>query len=328
VILLGAAAPAVLVAALLIDAIVGDPDGLWRRLPHPVVLIGKLVSALEARLNDGGAAPETRRRRGVAAAAAIVAVPALLAAAVEAALLALPAPLGLAGVAVVAATLLAQRSLDRHVAAVGDALAREGLPGGRRAVAHIVGRDPGALDEAGVTRAAIETLAENFSDAVVAPAFWFALLGLPGLVAYKAANTADSMIGHKNERYLAFGWAAARLDDLLNLVPARLAGLLIAFAAPAEGGRADAAIATMRADAPRHPSPNAGWPEAAMAAGLGVALLGPIAYGGTVSEKPWLNAAGRPPAAADIGRALAVYRVACALHLALYAMLAAAVALA
>jgi adenosylcobinamide-phosphate synthase len=219
---------------------------------------------------------------------------------------------------------LAQNSLYRHVAAVARGLASEGLPGGRRAVAHIVGRDPESLDEPAVCRAALESLAENFSDGVTAPLFWALLLGLPGILTYKAVNTADSMLGHRTLRHLAFGWASARLDDLLNLVPARLAGLVLGMAAlvlpDASPGRA---FSAMRRDAPLHRSPNAGWPEAAMAGALGLALAGPRRYGGAIVEDNWMNAGGRREAsAADIQRGLALYVLACIIQAILVALIA------
>lgn len=278
-----------LALALLLDAALGEPPALWRRVPHPVVAMGRLLSWLEGRLNRGGA----RRLKGALALAVL-----LLVAGLPALLLSHPALLGVAEV-LGAAILLAHRSLIDHVSAVADGL-EAGLAEGRRAVSMIVGRDPEALDEAGVARAAIESAAENFSDGVVAPAFWFAVAGLPGIVLYKAINTADSMIGHRTERYHRFGWAAARLDDLVNLVPARLSGLVLALA----GGRLWPALRLMWAEAPRHRSPNAGWPEAATAAALGVALSGPRAYEGRMSDEPWVGAAGRREiGAAEIRRA-------------------------
>lgn len=324
---LGDAALAIVVLALLLDAAIGDPEALWRRLPHPVTLFGRLVATLDRGLNDPQRSEGLRRARGVVAAFVIVVLPAAGGLVVQVLLLALPSPAGAICIALVASVLLAQKSLDQHVAAVAEGLARS-LPEGRRAVALVVGRDPERLDAAGVSRAAIETTAESFNDGIVAPAFWLALLGLPGLFAYKAVNTADSMIGHLTPRYAAFGWASARLDDLLNLVPARLAGLLSALAAPAAaGGSTRRALSAMWADAHKHPSPNAGWPEAATAGALGVALCGPTAYDGIVDGKPWLNPAGRrDPGAADIRRGLALYRAACALHVVLYAVLALVVA--
>ncbi|MEO0621966.1 MAG: adenosylcobinamide-phosphate synthase CbiB [Pseudomonadota bacterium] len=277
-----------LALALALDAAFGEPEALWRRVPHPVVLIGRAISALEAWLNQGAG----RRAKGVFGLVLLV-VP--LGAGAWA--LSHPALYGVAEVAL-AAILLAQRSLVEHVGAVADEL-DQGLVEGRKAVAMIVGRDPEQLDKAGVARAAIESAAENFSDGLVAPAFWFAVGGLPGIVLYKAVNTADSMIGHRTERYEAYGWAAARLDDLLNLVPARLSALLIAAA-----GAAPHALSITWRDARLHRSPNAGWPEAAMAAGLGVALSGPRSYGGQPTDEPWVNAEGRrDPGAAEIRRA-------------------------
>jgi adenosylcobinamide-phosphate synthase len=217
-------------------------------------------------------------------------------------------PYGWTGTVVVAAILLAGRSLHDHVRAVERAFASGGLDAARSAVSRIVGRDPASLDAAGVCRAAIESAAENFSDAVVAPALWFAFLGLPGMLAVKAINTADSMIGHLSPRHEHFGWAAARLDDLVNLPASRLAGMLIALAAPVAGGSIAESLRVMRRDAPGHRSPNAGWPEAAMAAALGLALLGPRRYRGVLAAAPYLNPAGRRVAVpSDIGRALRVY---------------------
>jgi len=239
-------------------------------------------------------------------------------------LLRLPAHLGLLATALVASTLLAQRSLHAHVAGVAAALERAGLAGGREAVSHIVGRDTGALDAAGVARAAIESLAENFSDAVVAPAFWMLIAGLPGAAIYKAINTADSMIGHRTERHAAFGWAAARLDDLVNLPPARLAALLIVAAAMTGGASPASAWRAVRRDAHRHRSPNAGYPEAAMAGALGLKLSGPRSYAGVQVEDAFLGEGRREADAADIRAALRLYRRADGLLIALVAAVAVA----
>ncbi len=210
----------------------------------------------------------------------------------------------------VASTLIAARSLYEHVTAVADALEAGGVEAGREAVAKIVGRDTGDLDEAGVARAAIESLAENFSDGVVAPCVWGLLLGLPGMAAYKATNTADSMIGHRTERHAAFGWAAAKLDDLLNLPASRLAALWLALAAAVRGDASvKAAFATIRRDARKHRSPNAGWPEAAMAGALGLKLSGPRVYHGTETDDAWIGDGASEVTAADIRRALALYTV-------------------
>lgn len=226
----------------------------------------------------------------------------------------LAGPFVLLPLALLASTLLAQRSLHEHVARVAEGLEQGGLAGGRKAVSMIVGRDPESLDESGVARAAIESLAENFSDGIVAPAFWLGLGGLPGGVLYKAINTADSMIGHKSPRYLAFGWAAARLDDLVNLPASRLtAFLLIAAAALDRQADASAAWRAVRRDASRHRSPNAGWPEAAMAGALGLRLAGPRVYGAVRVEDGWMGDGRAEATAADIRRALALYRRACLL---------------
>jgi adenosylcobinamide-phosphate synthase len=232
--------------------------------------------------------------------------------------LTLAAPAGWPGfifLALLAASLPAQRSLDAHVIAVAEALEREGLAGGRRAVALIVGRNPLALDEAGVARAAIESLAENFADGIVAPLFWIVIGGLGGGALYKAVNTADSMIGHRNERYLAFGWAAARLDDLVNLPASRLAALwLVLAASTAPRTSAAAAIAAICRDAGRHRSPNAGWPEAAMAGALGLKLAGPRVYENQTVDDGFMGDGRYKADASDIRAALRLYRIACLLQ--------------
>ena len=305
----------VLLAALAVDAVIGDPAWLWRRVPHPVAWLGALVDSLDDMLNRETWPMAVRRAAGVLALLLLVAIAAWIGWEIETGLRRIP--YGEMPLAIIASIFIAQRSLYQHVATVHAGFA-DGLAGARRAVAQIVGRDPESLDESGVSRAAIESCAENFSDGVVAPAFWFALLGLPGLVAYKAVNTADSMIGHRTARHEAFGWASARFDDLVNLVPARLSGLLIALA----GGRPFAALRTMWRDARLHRSPNAGSPESAMAASLGVALAGPRRYGDRVVTDPLINAAGRAAQPNDIAHALRVFVVACLLHAALYAALA------
>jgi adenosylcobinamide-phosphate synthase len=285
----------ILAAALLLDRLVGDPPALWSRLPHPVALVGRLIGWADRSWNPDGTPKATRRRRGAVLAALLVSSSLALGLLLQFAFAALP--FGFVLEIVLVAVLLAQGSLIAHVRQVGDALAAEDLGGARPAVGAIVGREVGRLDESGVARAAIESLAENFSDGVVAPAFWYALLGLPGLLAYKAVNTADSMIGHRTPRHAEFGWAAARLDDLLNLLPARLSALLIALAALPRGGTG-AALRAAWLDAPRHLSPNAGWPEAAMAGVLGLALGGPRTYEGRSVASAWLNEGGRRAAGA------------------------------
>lgn len=311
----------VLLVALVIDALVGDPGWLWKRAPHPVVMFGWVIDRLDGALNNGSWSDTQRCAAGVFAVVVLVIGAGVGGWLLERSLHAVP--FGWLLKAVVGSIFIAQRSLYDHVARVQQAFGSGGLDAARRAVSAIVGRDPQALDEAGVCRAAIETTAENFCDGVVAPVLWFALLGLPGLVAYKAINTADSMIGHLTERHRAFGWAAARLDDLVNLVPARLSALLLAIAAPVIGGSFMGSFRVALSDARLHRSPNAGWPESAMAAALGVALAGPRVYPERVVDDPFINATGRKDATpADIGRALRLLVAACAVEGALYAALA------
>lgn len=265
-----------LLPALLLDAVFGEPKWLWDEFPHPAVLMGRAVTWLETRLNSGTA----RRAKGVAAMAVLG-----LGAVALGWLIHIVPDLGVLEV-IGAAILLAQRSLVDHVRAVAQAL-RVSLQAGRDAVSMIVGRDTDTLDEAAVSRAAIESAAENLSDGVIAPAFWFLIGGLPGLMLYKVTNTADSMIGHRTPRYEEFGWAAARLDDVLNLIPARMTAALIALTHGWTNAR------PILRDAPLHRSPNAGWPEAAMAVVLNVALSGPRAYHGEMREFPWVWPEGR-----------------------------------
>ncbi|MEM8820607.1 MAG: adenosylcobinamide-phosphate synthase CbiB [Pseudomonadota bacterium] len=300
-----------LALALVLDAVIGEPAPLWKRVPHPIVLMGRLVDMLDEGLNTG----RFRYLRGVAAVIILV-----LATGAPALLLSIDLFAGIVEL-LLAAVLLAHRSLVDHVTAVADGLSK-GLEEGRAAVAHIVGRDTQVLDEAGVARAAIESGAENFSDGVVAPAFWFLLLGLPGIVIYKAVNTADSMIGHRTERHGRFGWAAARLDDGLNFVPARLTAGLIALAGALAGSGGVEALRVAARDGWLHRSINAGWPEAAMAATLGVALAGPRHYGGALTDDPFMNPAGRKTLGAkDIRASVTVLWRAWGLLLAVVAVL-------
>ncbi len=266
---------AILAAAMVLDAALGEPKWLWSRAPHPAVLMGRLVGFCDTRFNQGDA----RKLKGIAVTAALSAL------AIALGLLIQSLPLGWLWSLLLTAILLAQRSLVQHVTAVADAL-RLSLPDGRRAVSMIVGRDPEHLDEPAIARAAIESAAENLSDGVIAPAFWFLVAGLPGIFLYKITNTADSMIGHRTERHAQFGWAAARLDDVLNYIPARLTALLIALTTTPR------AIETAARDGPKHRSVNAGWPEAAMAAALGLSLSGPRSYGGRMTADLPLNAGG------------------------------------
>jgi adenosylcobinamide-phosphate synthase len=260
-----------LVFAMLLDAALGEPKWLWSRLPHPAVVMGRLIGWCDARYNTQ--APN--KSRGVIVILALGIGAALLGVALQ--------QWGDAITIVIAAILLAQRSLVQHVAAVASGL-RMSVPEGKRQVSMIVGRDTSAMDASAVARGAIESAAENLSDGVIAPAFWFLIAGLPGLLVYKIVNTADSMIGYRTPRHEAFGYGAAKLDDVLNLIPARLTAILIA--APAGALRAWAAIGS---DARKHRSPNAGWPEAAMARALDIALSGPRAYEGRMQDFPWVN---------------------------------------
>ena len=307
--------PELALAALLLEAALSYPAFLYRVIGHPVTWMGWLLGRLEQRLNRSSEPANKRKGLGALCLAMVLASSAIGAALVDRAI-----PLGFVGMALrifAASSLLAQRSLYNHVKAVADALDRRDLAAARTSVAMIVGRDPDRLDESGVARAAIESLAENFSDAVVAPLFWMAVAGLPGAAMYKAANTADSMIGHKTEQFRSFGWAAARLDDLLNLPASRLAALWIALGAAVCGGSATAAIRICLRDARLHRSPNAGWPEAAMAGALGVRLAGPRIYGNQRVDDAFMGHPGREANAAEIYRSLRIFRSACMIQCAL-----------
>lgn len=294
------------------DMAVGYPQALVRRAGHPVMWIGGLIGMLDRRLNTPHTPPARRRANGFVASVLIVTVPTATAVLVGRAIRhVLPRWLALPLTAVLASSLVAQRSLHDHVEAVAIQ-AQASLPAARRAVSHIVGRDPEQLDEAGVLRAATETLAENFSDGIVAPLLWMAMGGLPGATFYKSVNTADSMIGHRTPRHEAFGYAAARLDDLVNLPASRLSALWIILAAlTLKGMNARDALRILRRDARHHRSPNAGWPEAAMAGALGIRLSGPRAYNGVSVAEPWVGDGTPDLRPADLHRALALYRRAC-----------------
>ncbi|MDR7032900.1 adenosylcobinamide-phosphate synthase CbiB [Mesorhizobium sp. BE184] len=307
--------------SLIAERLAGYPAPLFNAIGHPVTWLGRLIACLDRTLNRATDTDPARRIWGIAALLVIVLLPASIAYGIEALLLKIP--FGFIAVALLGSSLLSQRSLAQHVKAVADALDSGGLPEGRKAVSMIVGRDPEKLDESAVGRAAIESLAENFSDGIVAPAFWLGVGGLAGGVGYKAANTADSMIGHRTPRHQAFGWAAARFDDLVNLPASRLTGLLIVAASflvrdadPAAAWRA------MWRDARHHRSPNAGWPEAAMAGALGLALAGPRSYGGVLVEGSYMGEGGRAEVkSSDIRRALRLYWVADTLLIGLFGVL-------
>lgn len=267
-------APLVLALAMLLDAALGEPEWLWRRLPHPAVLMGRLIGWGDRRFNSGG----LQKTKGTAFALFLVVTGGLVGG-----MLSL---LGPVAEIVVCAVLLAQRSLMQHVRAVADGL-RLSLPEGRRAVSMIVSRDTRTMDPPAVARSAIESAAENLSDGVIAPAFWFLIAGLPGILIYKLVNTADSMIGYRTPKHVDFGWASARLDDVLNWAPARATAFMIALP-----GQVLNAWPDIRADAALHRSPNAGWPEAAMARAIKVALAGPRAYDGQMQDFAWVNKSG------------------------------------
>ncbi|WP_447765165.1 adenosylcobinamide-phosphate synthase CbiB [Sphingopyxis panaciterrae] len=296
----------VALAALALDAALGWPRPLYRRIGHPVGLFAMLIEACEARWNCPERSFAARRTFGSLTVLLLILLVGGTAWLIQSLLLAHLGDWGWIAAALLAWPALAQRSLFDHVRAVAVALDHGGLPAARIAVGAIVGRDTGALDESGVARAAIESLAESFCDGVAAPLFWLLALGLPGVWTYKAINTADSLIGHYEERWRAFGWAAARTDDLLNIVPARLSGVLLCLA-----GRGGWRI--LWRDAGKHASPNAGWPEAAMAGALGLRLAGPIAYDGVMQAKPWIGDGGERVSSLDIGRALHLYVAACAM---------------
>ncbi|WP_419901247.1 adenosylcobinamide-phosphate synthase CbiB [Kiloniella sp.] len=295
-----------LITAILIDIVIGDPAWLYRYIPHPVVVIGKAIEYGETWLNRS----KNSRITGIVLGAILSLGIITLASALG---LILSRTLGQVShgwivESILASSLIAYRGLGTAVRNVAKDLA-VGLKEGRVSISHLVGRDPESLNEAGICRAAIESMAENFSDGVVAPVFWFALFGLPGLCAYKAINTLDSMIGHKNDRYEAFGKFAARLDDLVNLIPARLAGLFYVLAALfVPGASSTQGLKVMLRDAGQHRSPNAGWQEAAVAGTLGFALAGPRTYPGYVVDDPWMGDGGRTELSApDIKRALKLY---------------------
>jgi adenosylcobinamide-phosphate synthase len=303
----------ILAAALVLDALFGEMRLLFHILPHPVAAIGGLVDALDRKLNKPERSETARFWRGFFTIAAVVGLSGLAAWLV--ALLARGLPAGWLIDAFLVAALVAQRSLYDHVAAVAEALRNEGLAGGRRAIRHIVSRDPASMDEQGIARAALESLSENFADGVVAPVFWYAVAGLPGIVVYKAINTADSMIGYRTAEYRAFGKAAARLDDAANWIPARLAGLITVLAAAFAGNSWIGALKVMRRDARTHASPNAGWPEAAFAGALGLAMGGPRFYPGQGRKEHWIGGDGkRNYGPAGIRRGLKLYLWACAVN--------------
>ncbi|UVC11558.1 cobalamin biosynthesis protein [Rhizobium sp. TH2] len=314
----------VLFLALLVDRAVGDPESAWSRIPHPVVLFGRAVGFCERQFNHRGLSERDRRAYGIMAILALL-IASVMAGVLMSRLFVYASFFGVVAEIIVVAVLLAQKSLVDHVGAVAQALRKEGIVGGRRAVSMVVGRDPNTLDRAGVCRAAIETLAENFSDGVVAPALFYAVFGLPGLFAYKMLNTADSMIGHMTPRYRQFGWASAKLDDIANWPAARLSAVLIALGTWFRRGKPSArqSISVALRDHGLHRSPNSGWPESAMAGSLDIALAGPRTYAGEEVMEPMQNSAGRKNIGpTDIDSAIEVFWAACSIFTVLVPMTA------
>lgn len=321
-----------LMVALLLDAIFGEPDLLWKRMPHPIVLIGKLIGWLDQWMNRDHHTPFRQKRAGINALIRIIFVVAALTIGILALAWWINPILTFVVSVLVGGIFLAQRSLHDHVEAVRLPLAEGDLPAARQALSMIVGRNTDSLDESGIARAALESLAENHSDGIIAPAFWMLIGGLPGIALYKAINTADSMIGYKSERHLHFGWAAAKLDDVVNWLPARLSvGLIMLAVLITRFANANSTFnqpdwTVVRRDAPTHASPNAGWPEAAYASSLGVALGGPRTYPTGTVEAPYINGAGRKQlTASDIRSGLALFRATCAATLLAVVMITAAI---
>ncbi len=298
-----------LLLAIVIDRLIGDPPPLYRHLPHPVQIIGSLITDLERRTFGKVATASALFRQGRMLTLILVASTFVIGLLIQ--WLCLLLPFGWVLLGILMSALIAQMSLAEHVRAVADGL-ETSLGEGRDAVAQIVGRDPDELDEHGVARSAIESLAENFSDGVTAPVFYGFLLGLPGMLAYKAINTADSMIGHKSERYLHFGRFAAKLDDVVNWWPARASAILLTLGARIMPDASfSRAWQTVSRDAERHRSPNAGWPEAAMAGALDIKLSGPRSYHGKTRDEPWIGYGNPDLTSEDIDRALRLFWYAC-----------------
>lgn len=318
--------------AIVLDAVFGEPNWLWKRVPHPVVLVGKFIAVLDRWMNRDHHTPFRRKRAGINALIRLIFVVGALSLGLLLYASILHPLLGFALTTIVGAVLLAQRSLHDHVEAVRAPLADGDLPAARQALSMIVGRNTEDLDESGIARAALESLAENHSDGVIAPAFWMLIGGLPGIALYKAINTADSMIGYKTDRHRHFGWAAAKLDDLVNFLPARLSvGLImlsvaITSLAGQKGAFAWPDWVKIRQDAPTHASPNAGWPEASYASALGIALGGPRTYPSGTVEAPFINDAGRKHLGpSDVRKGLALFRATCAATLFVVVLVAAAI---
>lgn len=315
---------AILLFVFLADAVMGDPAALYKRIPHPVVVIGNFISWFETRLNSEGKSNGSRFVLGAVTSLATLAVFCCLALLIE--IFAKAIPMGWVIIILLSSSLVAYKGLFQAVNAVKNGL-HVSLEEGRAAVSHIVGRDPETLDKAGIARAGVESLAENFLDGTVAPLFWFLILGFPGLVLYKSINTLDSMIGHRNDRFEYFGKFAARLDDVVNYIPARITGLLIVISAViVPKASAGNALRCMISDASKHNSVNAGWPEAAMAGAINMSLAGPRQYGGVMNDSPWMNERGRKDVGADdMQKALSIYLAAGAVLIVIGIMLLTAI---
>lgn len=304
------AGPVVLLAAILLDWVVGGMTWIYKVIPHPVAMIGAIIGRLDRKLNREGRSEGARKIRGALTSLFVISLAIGIGYAVQRGLERLPH--GWLAEVVIVAVLLAQRSLFDHVGAVAKGLKQNGLKGGREAIRHIVSRDPMSLDDHGVARSAIESLSENFSDGVVAPAFWYLIAGLPGILGYKAINTLDSMIGYKTDRHRAFGMVAARIDDAANWIPARISGFIMVVAAVFSPGASPAkAFRVMIRDARKHKSPNAGWPEAAMAGALDFAIGGPRKYPGGITVGTWIGDGRARLGHQDIRRAQMLFAVSC-----------------
>lgn len=303
----------ILFCAIILDMLVGDPDWIWRKYTHPIVWFGRATGLVDKKFNSVHDTNLQRKFRGLIALFVLI-LGAVILGLVTVAILTRFGVLGQVLEIVIVAIFIAQKSMSDHVERIIKPLKEHDIEGARTAVSMIVGRDTKQLDESSISRATIESMSENFSDGVVAPVFWFAILGLPGLFAYKMINTADSMLGHMTDKYQDFGWASAKLDDLVNWLPARLSALFIVLASVFATGTTVAVNATkvVLRDAKLHRSPNAGWPEAAMAGVLGVALAGPRIYAEYEIDDPYMNVAGRQKLTfSDAALAKTVFWTAC-----------------
>ena len=296
----------IVLLALAMDAIIGDPNWLYRKIPHPIAAIGCMMNQLDLFLNRPQVKNPTKKILGVLFIIIALSVAGIIGWGMQTGLKLME--FGQLLEAILVSIFLAQNSLYKHVRNVAQALVSDGLDAARLSVSHIVGRDPATLDDSGVCRASIESLSENFSDGVIAPVFWYLIAGIPGILMYKTLNTADSMVGHLSPKYRYFGWASAKLDDVANFIPARLTALLIFLTAliiPSTKGFKS--LRSCLTYANRHRSTNAGWPEAAMAGALDIRIAGPRVYNGIVINDPWMGDGNPNLRTNDINRALKLY---------------------